>query len=243
VLAVCRFYHPSCCQTCSAGSMTPRSCCCPMDPAQPMAPSRRASAASIHDATCRPTWRYWAGLYSSISPRKKKEVMARKKACYRDIPAVTQLFTPHWIVRYWWENSLGRAVVLEPSKPKLARGTMPYYIEGRTRRDRTSSKSPKAEEIALLDPRRRARGHMLTLRLDLLSLIYAEEATPQRDSGPDLRHKPLRARDLAPVRPARRAGALCSRRGNRAAASSRARQLGTAADHSSLQNVQFEGTS
>ena len=35
--------------------------------------------------------------------------MARKTAVpSEDIPAVTQLFTPHWIVRYLVENSLGR---------------------------------------------------------------------------------------------------------------------------------------
>jgi len=60
----------SCCQTCSRGSMTPPSCCCPMT-CSPMAPSRRASAARSMMPTAT-TWRYWAGCISSISPRKKK---------------------------------------------------------------------------------------------------------------------------------------------------------------------------
>ena len=48
-------------------------------------------------------------LYQFYISDRKDEVMARKSAVpTEDIPAVTQLFTPHWIVRYLVENSLGR---------------------------------------------------------------------------------------------------------------------------------------
>jgi hypothetical protein len=47
-------------------------------------------------------------LYQFYISEKKDQVMARKAAVpAEDIPAVTQLFTPHWIVRYLVENSLG----------------------------------------------------------------------------------------------------------------------------------------
>ncbi|MEL6854903.1 MAG: SAM-dependent methyltransferase, partial [Cyanobacteria bacterium J06607_13] len=43
-----------------------------------------------------------------ISERKDEVIGAKGKIAARDIPAATQLFTPHWIVRYMVENSLGR---------------------------------------------------------------------------------------------------------------------------------------
>ena len=48
-------------------------------------------------------------LYQFYISERKDEVFAKKGAYdARDIPAATQLFTPHWIVRYMVENSLGR---------------------------------------------------------------------------------------------------------------------------------------
>lgn len=44
-------------------------------------------------------------FYQYYISEKKLEVMGRNAAVPKqDIPAVTQLFTPHWIVRYLVEN-------------------------------------------------------------------------------------------------------------------------------------------
>jgi hypothetical protein len=111
-------------------------------------------------------------LYQFYIAEKKGEVMARKKAVpTEDIPAVTQLFTPHWIVRYLVENSLGRLWLLNRTESKL-REQMPYYIEGETETD--FLRITKPEEIKLLDPACDS-GHMLTYAFDLLSHIYTEE--------------------------------------------------------------------
>jgi REP element-mobilizing transposase RayT len=68
-------------------------------------------------------------LYQFYISERKDQVMARKSAVpTEDIPAVTQLFTPHWIVRYLVENSLGRLWLLNRPGSKL-REKMPYYIE------------------------------------------------------------------------------------------------------------------
>jgi hypothetical protein len=68
-------------------------------------------------------------LYQFYISEKKDQVMARKKAVPSDdIPAVTQLFTPHWIVRYLVENSLGRLWLNSRPHSRL-REHMPYYIE------------------------------------------------------------------------------------------------------------------
>jgi hypothetical protein len=132
-------------------------------------------------------------LYQFYISEKKDAVMARKSAVpTEDIPAVTQLFTPHWIVRYLVENSLGRLWLLNRPGSRL-REHMPYYIEdkdelGRMNDEANSSSDPssftlhnssflrieKPEEIRLLDPAA-GSGHMLTYAFDLLTLIYEEE--------------------------------------------------------------------
>jgi len=111
-------------------------------------------------------------LYQFYISEKKDAVMARKSAVpTEDIPAVTQLFTPHWIVRYLVENSLGRLWMLNHPTSKL-REEMPYYIEGEAETD--FLKIGKPEEIKLVDPAV-GSGHMLTYAFDLLVKIYEEE--------------------------------------------------------------------
>ncbi|QPN59733.1 BREX-1 system adenine-specific DNA-methyltransferase PglX [Synechococcus sp. CBW1002] len=125
-------------------------------------------------------------LYQFYIAEKKDEVMARKKAVpTEDIPAVTQLFTPHWIVRYLVENSLGRLWLLNRPGSKL-REQMPYYIEGETETE--FLKISKPEEIKLLDPAC-GSGHILTYAFDLLTLIYEEEGyAPSEIPGLILQH-------------------------------------------------------
>jgi hypothetical protein len=111
-------------------------------------------------------------LYQFYISEKKDQVMARKSAVpTEDIPAVTQLFTPHWIVRYLVENSLGRLWLLNRPESRL-REHMPYYIEGEAESD--FLKIEKPEEIRVMDPAV-GSGHMLTYAFDLLTLIYEEE--------------------------------------------------------------------
>ena len=123
-------------------------------------------------------------LYQYYISGKKSIVMARKAAVpSADIPAVTQLFTPHWIVRYLVENSLGRLWLLNRPASKL-RASMPYYVEDAP----APSPQPPApfphldrpEDIRLLDPAC-GSGHMLTYAFDLLYAIYAEEGYPPAD--------------------------------------------------------------
>jgi hypothetical protein len=111
-------------------------------------------------------------LYQFYISERKDQVMARKSAVpTEDIPAVTQLFTPHWIVRYLVENSLGRLWLLNRPGSRL-REHMPYYIEGEPETD--FLKIIKPEDIKLLDPAC-GSAHMLTYSFDLLTLIYEEE--------------------------------------------------------------------
>jgi hypothetical protein len=117
-------------------------------------------------------------LYQFYISEKKDQVMARKSAVPTDdIPAVTQLFTPHWIVRYLVENSLGRLWML--NRPdSLLRSWMPYYIE--TEPETVFLHIERPQDIRLCDPAA-GSGHMLTYAFDLLYVIYEEEGYAPSD--------------------------------------------------------------
>jgi hypothetical protein len=125
-------------------------------------------------------------LYQFYISEKKDAVMARKSAVpSEDIPAVTQLFTPHWIVRYLVENSLGRLWLLNRPSSRL-REQMPYYIEGEAETD--FLKVTRPEEIRLIDPAV-GSGHMLAYAFDLLYAVYEEEGyAPSEIPGLILSH-------------------------------------------------------
>jgi hypothetical protein len=121
-------------------------------------------------------------LYQFYISEKKDQVFASlkkgKKITAENIPAATQLFTPHWIVRYLVENSLGRLWLLNRPHSKLAE-KMDYYIapeEPETDFLRISS----PEEIKICDPAC-GSGHMLTYAFDLLYAVYEEEGYSPSD--------------------------------------------------------------
>jgi type II restriction/modification system DNA methylase subunit YeeA len=110
-----------------------------------------------------------------IAPRKEKVFKDMKKnikISKENIPAATQLFTPHWIVRYLVENSLGRLWMLNRPHSRLFE-QMEYYIKPeQTETDFLRINSP--EEIKICDPAC-GSGHMLVYAFDLLHSIYEEE--------------------------------------------------------------------
>ena len=121
-------------------------------------------------------------LYQFYISEKKDEVFEglkkNKKITPESIPAATQLFTPHWIVRYLVENSLGRLWLLNRPNSKLA-GQMDYYIAPQEPVT-DFLRIAKAEDIKLCDPAC-GSGHMLTYAFDLLYAIYEEEGTDPAD--------------------------------------------------------------
>ncbi|MDX8126777.1 BREX-1 system adenine-specific DNA-methyltransferase PglX [Methylomonas sp. OY6] len=115
-------------------------------------------------------------LYQFYISEKKDEVFdglkKNKKITPENIPAATQLFTPHWIVRYLVENSLGRLWLLNRPGSKLAE-QMDYYIKPE-QPETDFLRISKPEEIKICDPAC-GSGHMLTYAFDLLYAIYEEE--------------------------------------------------------------------
>ncbi len=115
-------------------------------------------------------------LYQFYISEKKDQVFAglkkNQKITAENIPAATQLFTPHWIVRYLVENSLGRLWLLNNPHSGLA-AKMDYYIAPEEP-ETDFLKITKPEEIRICDPAA-GSGHMLTYAFDLLYAIYEEE--------------------------------------------------------------------
>ena len=116
-------------------------------------------------------------LYQFYISEKKNDVFEalkkkKKKITPENIPAATQLFTPHWIVRYLVENSLGRLWMLNHPDSRLI-GKMKYYIKPEEP-EADFLQIAKPEEIKICDPAC-GSGHMLTYAFDLLYAIYEEQ--------------------------------------------------------------------
>ncbi|PZP23470.1 MAG: restriction endonuclease, partial [Kocuria rhizophila] len=145
-------------------------------------------------------------LYQFYISDRKAEVFAgfkkNKKAGAAEIPAATQLFTPHWIVRYLVENSVGRLWMLNNPESSLVE-RMDYYIPPVEEEvDFLRISSPK--ELTVIDPAC-GSGHMLTYAFDLLYAIYEEEGyAPSQIPSLILTH------NLFGTEIDRRAGALAS---------------------------------
>ncbi|MCO2922445.1 BREX-1 system adenine-specific DNA-methyltransferase PglX [Pseudomonas aeruginosa] len=115
-------------------------------------------------------------LYQFYISEKKDAVFEglkkNQKITPENIPAATQLFTPHWIVRYLVDNSLGRLWLLNRPGSKLVK-QMEYYIPPeKPETDFLRISGP--EDIKVCDPAC-GSGHMLTYAFDLLYAIYEEE--------------------------------------------------------------------
>lgn len=115
-------------------------------------------------------------LYQYYISERKDEVFEQvkngKKIEAEDIPAVTQLFTPHWIVRYLVENSLGRLWLLNHPDSRIIE-KMEYYIKP-VDEETDYLKVTNPEELKICDPAC-GSGHILTYTFDLIYAIYEEQ--------------------------------------------------------------------
>jgi len=121
-------------------------------------------------------------LYQFYISEKKDQVFAglkkNVKITAENIPAATQLFTPHWIVRYLVENSLGRLWLLNRPQSRLVE-RMDYYIAPEEP-ETDFLRITRPEDIRICDPAA-GSGHMLTYAFDLLYAIYEEEGYDATD--------------------------------------------------------------
>jgi len=126
-------------------------------------------------------------LYQFYISDKKDALMKAKKA-YKteDIPAVTQLFTPKWIVKYLVQNSLGaKWMATYPSSS--IKDKMEYYIEPAEQTDEVRKQikeitpdSLNPEELTVMDPAC-GSGHILVEAYNLLKELYLERGYRPKD--------------------------------------------------------------
>ena len=130
-------------------------------------------------------------LYQYYNSEPKAAAFAKKgKITKEEIPAVTQLFTPDWIVRYMVENSLGRLWVEGHTDEEL-KANWKYYLEEATQeaeveRQLTEIKKEYAklipEDIKIIDPCV-GSGHILVYAFDVLIQIYESAGYSTRDAA------------------------------------------------------------
>ncbi|MDQ6598101.1 BREX-1 system adenine-specific DNA-methyltransferase PglX [Bacillus salipaludis] len=129
-------------------------------------------------------------LYQYYISEKKDEVFAglkkNRKITKENIPAATQLFTPHWIVRFMIENSLGQ-MWLESFPESGLNKVMKYYVEPaeqehdvRLKLEELQNPNLSPEDITILDPAC-GSGHILVYAFDLLYKIYEERGYSIKD--------------------------------------------------------------
>ena len=130
-------------------------------------------------------------LYQYYNTEPKAAAFAKNgKITKEEIPAVTQLFTPDWIVRYMVENSLGRLWVEGHPECGL-KENWKYYLEEAQQESEVQAKLAEIrkeyaalnpEDIKLIDPCM-GSGHILVYAFDVLMQIYESAGYSQRDAA------------------------------------------------------------
>ena len=130
-------------------------------------------------------------LYQYYNTEPKAAAFAKNgKITKEEIPAVTQLFTPDWIVRYMVENSLGRLWVEGHPECGL-KENWKYYLEEAQQELEVQAKlveirkeyaALNPEDIKLIDPCM-GSGHILVYAFDVLMQIYESAGYSQRDAA------------------------------------------------------------
>lgn len=127
---------------------------------------------------------------SELKDETYAELKKKAKLTKEKIPAVTQLFTPDWIVRYMVENSLGRLWV-EGHPDEAMKSEWKYYLEeaeqeaevqARLDAIRAEYAAIKPEEIKVMDPSM-GSGHILVYAFDVLMQIYLSQGWNERDAA------------------------------------------------------------
>lgn len=143
-------------------------------------------------------------LYQYYNTEPKAAAFAKNgKITKEEIPAVTQLFTPDWIVRYMVENSLGRLWV-EGHPDCGLKENWKYYLEEAQQEPEVQAKlsdirkeyaALNPEDIKLIDPCM-GSGHILVYAFDVLMQIYESAGYSQRDAAKSILEHNLYGLDI-----------------------------------------------
>ena len=143
-------------------------------------------------------------MYQYYNTEPKNEAFAKDgKITKEEIPAVTQLFTPDWIVRYMVENSLGRIWVEGHPNDTLKAGWKYYLDEAEQEADvqakldeiRSEYAKLNPEDIHFIDPCM-GSGHILVYAFDVLIQIYTSAGYSERDAARSILENNLYGLDI-----------------------------------------------
>ena len=162
-------------------------------------------------------------LYQYYNTEPKSEAFAKGTVTKDEIPAVTQLFTPDWIVRYMVENSLGRLWL--DGHPDAAEHLLPtqaeqdsfvagnrdredtkwhYYLEEAQQEPEVQAQLTQIraehsklfpEDIRLIDPCM-GSGHILVYAFDIFMQIYLSQGYTPRDAARSILQNNLFGADI-----------------------------------------------
>ena len=129
-----------------------------------------------------------------ISARKKEINDSGVKIDKHTLAPVTQLFTPHWVVRYLVENTLG-IQWLRAHPDSALREQFEYLVTPAEGQEDRGLAIADPEDFRIIDPAC-GSGHMLTYAFDVLWDMYAEAGYPTRRIARLILEKNLHGADV-----------------------------------------------
>ena len=134
-------------------------------------------------------------LYQFYISARKQEINESKAKIDKDTLApVTQLFTPHWVVRYLVENTLGKQW-LRAHPDSALREKFEYLVTPAEGQEDQGLAIANPEDFRVIDPAC-GSGHMLTYAFDVLWEMYAEAGYPTRQIARLILEKNLHGADV-----------------------------------------------
>ena len=162
-------------------------------------------------------------LYQYYNTEPKSEAFAKGTVTKDEIPAVTQLFTPDWIVRYMVENSLGKlwldghpdaADLLLPTQAEqdsfvacnrdredtkwhyyLEEAQQEPEVQAQLAQIRAEHSKLSPEDMRLIDPCM-GSGHILVYAFDVFMQIYLSQGYTPRDAARSILQNNLFGADI-----------------------------------------------
>lgn len=127
-------------------------------------------------------------LYQYYISEENERLISAKKAYKPDeIPAVTQLFTPEWIVRYMVQNTIGKQWVEAHPEDRDLIDNWEYYLENtnpsaeeQEELNNLVDSTLKVEDLKCIDPAM-GSGHILVYMFEVLREIYIKQGYTNRE--------------------------------------------------------------
>lgn len=134
-------------------------------------------------------------LYQFYIAARKQEINESKdKIDKNTLAPVTQLFTPHWVVRYLVENTLGMQW-LRAHPDSALREKFEYLVTPAEGQEDQGLAIANPEDFRVIDPAC-GSGHMLTYAFDVLWDMYVEAGYPTRGIARLILEKNLHGADV-----------------------------------------------